>query len=91
MGFTHYRRILVTCGTPIVALAPAGAEARTWMVEDGLKADGARYRLIGHYSERFVEQGDGWRIAWRRFQLHFSGLPGMAGDFIDVPDPGPPA
>ena len=89
-GFTHYRRILVTCGTPIVTLKSEGASARTWLVEDGVRADGARYRLIGHYSERFANQGGGWRIAWRRFQPHFSGLPGMTGDFIDVPDPGPP-
>lgn len=91
IGFGHYQRILVTGGTPIVALTPDGAQARTWMVEDGVKADGERYRLIGHYSERFVEQQGRWRLSWRKYQPHFSGQAGMTGEFLDVPDPGAPA
>lgn len=46
-GFGHYRHICVTMGTPIVSLSGERAAARTYLVEQGLLADGAPYRTVG--------------------------------------------
>lgn len=90
-GFGHYRHICVTMGTPIVSLSGERAAARTYLVEQGLLADGAPYRTVGHYAERFVEEGARWLFAWRQFQPWYSGPPDMRGGFADLADPGPPA
>lgn len=89
-GFSGFQRIFLTLGTPILEVGNGVASGRTYVTEDGALADGTPYRVIGIYFERFVEEGGAWRFAWRQFQAHYSGLPDLSGNWLDVPDCGPP-
>ena len=88
--FPKFRRILVTFHTPILTVAGATASGRTFLTEQSVLADGRGFAPIGTYFERFVQDGDCWRFAWRLFQTQYAGAPDLSGTFFDNPDFGPP-
>ncbi|PEQ13918.1 hypothetical protein B2G71_06355 [Novosphingobium sp. PC22D] len=90
--FPEYRRILLTFRTPLVELTGKGrANARTYVSEQSVLADGTAYGPMGTYYERLVEDEDGhWRFAWRLFLTDYIGRPDLSGQFFDNPDYGAP-
>jgi ketosteroid isomerase-like protein len=90
-GFGSFRRVLMTFRTPLLEVGDGVAGGRTYVTEDGVRADGTPYLLIGTYLERFACEADGrWRFTWRRFQPLYSGPHDLSGSFLDVPDQGLP-
>jgi hypothetical protein len=86
----RFRRVLISFGTPIVALGDGGVSARTYITEQCAWKDGNTNISIGRYYERFVAQGEHWRFSWRLFELHYRGPPDLSGTYFDCPDLGPP-
>lgn len=90
-AFTRYRRILLTFRTPIVEVAgPGRLNARTYVSEQSVLADGTAYGPIGTYYERFIEEEGRWCFNWRLFLTDYIGPPDLSGSFFDNPDFGPP-
>lgn len=90
--FTLFRRILLTMRTPVLEVGDGVGSARTYFTEQSVRADGQPLAAIGTYFERFVDQGDRWRFAWRLFQTEYAGSPDFTGPFYDNPEWGrPPA
>jgi hypothetical protein len=85
-----FRKSLLTLRTPILEVGNGFATGRTYLTEQGLLHDGNPYMPIGISFDRFVDQGDQWRIAWSFFQTHYVGPPDLSGTFIDNPDYGAP-
>jgi ketosteroid isomerase-like protein len=90
LAMARFKRVLITTRTPILEVGNGTASGRTYFTENSLFADGKPYAPIGTYYERFVDQGDQWRFAWRLFQTEYSGPPDLSGAFFDNPDWGAP-
>jgi ketosteroid isomerase-like protein len=88
--FPRYRRILMNFRIPVLEVGEGTATGRTYVSEQSVFTDGRPYAPIGTYYERFVDEGDRWRFAWRLFQTQYSGPPDLSGHFFDNPDYGPP-
>jgi hypothetical protein len=88
--FAKFKLILVTTRTPILDVGNGTASGRTYLTEHGIFADGTAIAPIGIYYERFVQQGDRWRFAWRLFQTKYVGPADMSGAFYDNADFGAP-
>ncbi len=86
----NFHRVLMTFRTPIVEVGNGTASARTYVTENNVFVDGRPGASIGIYYERFVDQGDRWRFAWRLFQTHYVGPADIKGPLYDNPDFGPP-
>jgi hypothetical protein len=86
----RFRRVFMTFRTPILSLAPAGAEARTYVTEQNVTTDGQGRLAVGVYYERIVLEDALWRREWALFQLLYRGPADLSGDFLDQPDFGPP-
>lgn len=86
----NFRRVLISFGTPILEVGDREATGRTYINERCAWKDGNTNISIGRYYERFVQEGDRWRFAWRLFQLHYRGPADLSGTFFDNPDYGPP-
>lgn len=86
----QFRAVLVTFRTPILEVGKGTATGRTYMTEQAVFKDGRAFGPIGTYYERFVDQGDRWRFAWRLFQTQYAGPPDLSGPFFENPDFGPP-
>jgi uncharacterized protein (TIGR02246 family) len=86
----NFRRVLITFRTPIIEVGDRSATGRTDIDEKCAWKNGNTNISIGRYYERFVEDGDRWRFAWRLFQLHYRGAPDLTGTFFDNPDFGAP-
>jgi ketosteroid isomerase-like protein len=90
-GFTNFRSIFMTLRAPLLELSEREVSGRTYVTEEGVRADGTAYLTIGIYFERFALGGDGrWRFTWRHFQAHYAGPPGLTGPFIQAHDFGAP-
>ena len=88
--FPRFRRIFLTFGTPILEVGDSVASGRTYVTEQSVFADGQPFFMIGTYYERFVDEGDRWRFAWRLFQFQYAGPSDLSGSFIDNVDFGAP-
>lgn len=86
----NFRRVLISFGTPILAVADGTATGRTYITENCAWKNGSTNISIGRYYEHFLKDGEGWRFAWRLFQLHYRGPPDLSGTFFENPDYGPP-
>jgi uncharacterized protein (TIGR02246 family) len=86
----NFRRVLISFGTPILTVGDGTATGRTYITEKCAWKNGESNISIGLYYERFVEDGDRWRFAWRLFQLHYRGPPDLSGTYFDNPDFGAP-
>jgi len=86
----NYRRVLISFGTPILAVGERAAAGRTYINERCAKNNGDTHISIGSYYERFAREADRWRFAWRLFQLHYRGPADLTGTFFDNPDYGAP-
>ena len=86
----NFNRVLISFGTPILSVGAGSATGRTYITEKCAWKNGERSTSIGRYYERFVEDGDRWRFAWRLFQLHYRGPADLSGTFYDNPDFGAP-
>jgi uncharacterized protein (TIGR02246 family) len=86
----NFNRVLITFRTPILEVGDKSATGRTYITEKCAWKNGNTNISIGRYYERFVEDGDRWRFAWRLFQLHYRGAPDLTGTFFDNPDYGAP-
>jgi ketosteroid isomerase-like protein len=84
------QRVLMTFRTPILEVGDGTASGRTYVSEQNAFKSGRPGSTMGVYFERFVDQGDRWRCAWRLFQLHYIGPPDLTGSFFEHPDYGPP-
>ena len=85
-----FRCIFITLGTPILEVGDGVASGRTYFIAHNLLRDTKPFAPIGMYYERFVDEGDQWRLKWRLFQTHYSGPPDLSGQFIANPDYGAP-
>jgi uncharacterized protein (TIGR02246 family) len=85
----RFRKIFVTLQPPILAVDGTEASARTYVTEYNTLADGRLFLAIGTYYDRFRDDGDRWRFAWRLFQTHYAGPPDMSGEFIEQVEYGP--
>ena len=84
-------RVLMTFRTPILEVGDGTASGRTYVTELNAFIDGRPGSSIAIYYERFVDQGDRWRFAWRLFQLHYLGPAEItAANLFENPDFGPP-
>ena len=90
MAILH--RTLMTFRTPILTLGelPGTASARTYVTEQNKYHDGTAVMTIGIYYERFVDQGDRWRFAWRHWQMYYYGPADLSEKIYDAPEFGPP-
>lgn len=88
--FQNAHRILMNFRTPILEVGEGRASGRTYVTEQCTWKHRSPNCSIGRYYERFVEESDGWRFAWRIFQLHYSGPPDLTGEWREHPDFGPP-
>ena len=86
----NFRRVLISFGTPILAVGDGTATGRTYVTEKCAWKNGNTNISIGRYYERFVEDGDNWKFAWRLFQLHYRGPADLSGTFYENPDFGAP-
>lgn len=86
----RFRRIFMTFRTPILEVGDGTATGRTYVSEQSVFSDGRPFFAIGIYYERFVDDGDRWRAAWRLFQTQYAGPPDFSVPFIDTVDFGPP-
>lgn len=87
---TQFKRLLITLRTPVLDVQGGTASGRTYFSAQNVLADGTAFAPIGVYYERFVDEGDCWRIKWRLFETLYSGPPDLSGTFHDHPDYGPP-
>ncbi len=85
----HFRCELLTMGTPLLEVGDGTAFGRTYFSEQGVLADGRAITPLCTSFDRFVDQGDQWRIAWSLCQTHCIGPPDFSGTFIDNRDYGP--
>jgi uncharacterized protein (TIGR02246 family) len=90
-NMARFNRMLVTMRTPIVELEKDGTiSSRVYISEVAALKDGSTNGAIGTYYERFVDQGDRWRLKWRLSQAQYAGPPDMSGKFTDNPEWGAP-
>jgi ketosteroid isomerase-like protein len=89
----HFRRLFITLRTPVLEMGTGAdkgtAWGRTYFSAQNLMADGQGFAPIGVYFERFVDEGDRWRLAWRLFQTLYSGPADLSGSLHEQPDFGP--
>lgn len=89
-AFPKYRWIMLNFRSPSLQIGDGTASGRTYMSEQSVLADGRAFGPMGVYYERFVDQGDRWRFAWRLFHSSYIGPPDLSGAFFENPDFGPP-
>ena len=87
---TKFRRLLITLRTPILEVNGTRASGRTYFSAQNILADGTPFAPFGVYYERFVDQGDRWRFAWRLFQTLYTGPADLTGSLHDQPEFGAP-
>lgn len=85
--FGKFRRILLTMRNPYMTVTPEGAEARTYVTENNVFADGMPMTAIGTYFERIVKEDGTWRFSWRLFQTRYVGPADFSGIFFDDDNP----
>lgn len=87
---SNAHRILMTFRTPIIQVGDGRAMGRTYVTEQCTWTNREPNVSIGRYYERFVDQGDRWRFAWRLYELHYTGPADLSGTWHEHPDYGPP-
>jgi hypothetical protein len=88
--FPQFRRIFMTFRTPVLEIAGGQANARTFVTEQSVFAGGRPFFAIGIYWERYVQEGERWRAAWRLFQTQYAGPADLSAAFHEAQDFGPP-
>jgi ketosteroid isomerase-like protein len=85
-------RVLMTFRTPLVTLGelPGTASARTYVSEQNKLRDGSAVMNIGVYHERFVDEGERWRFAWRHWEMIYHGPADLSAPIHPGADHGPP-
>jgi hypothetical protein len=86
----QFRRMLMSFSAPILEVGQGMATGRTYVTEQSAFVDGRAFAAIGIYYERFVDEGDRWRYAWRLFQTKYAGPPDLSGEFYDNSNFGAP-
>lgn len=86
----NFHRVLITFQSPILDITEKGVSGRTYIQEQVARTDGSANISIGRYYEHFALEDGRWRLAWRLFQLHYSGPPDLSGRFHDWDDYGAP-
>jgi uncharacterized protein (TIGR02246 family) len=89
-AFPKYRWIMLNFRSPSLKIEGSKGSGRVYVSEQSVLADGRPYSPIGVYYERFLEQKDRWRFAWRLFHTCYLGPPDLSGSFFENPDFGPP-
>lgn len=89
-----FRRLFITLRTPVLDVG-RGAEkgtaaGRTYFSAQNVMKDGSGFAPLGVYYERFVDEGDRWRLSWRLFQTLYSGPADLSGTLHEQPDFGAP-
>jgi len=82
-------RILMTFGSPILALAGGELTGRTHVTEQVKLLDGSASTTIGIYYERFAERDGQWLFRWRHFDFCYLGPPDLSASFYPFQDYGP--
>lgn len=83
-------RVLMTMQTPILEVGEGTAVGRTYLSEITARKDQPPMFPIGIYYDRFVQQGDRWRFAWRHYQSQYYGPLDLSGWFSQAPPYGAP-
>jgi len=90
----NFQRLLITLRTPILEVGRGAdkgtAWGRTYFSAQNVLADGTGFAPLGVYYERFVDQGDRWRLSWRLFHALYTGPADMSGTLHEQPDFGSP-
>ena len=87
----NFIRVRIVFGLPIVTVGGDGtACARMYMTEHCAWKSGERSISFGTYHDRFRLTSEGWKFAWRLFELDYRGSPDLTGTWHDNPDRGPP-
>ncbi|MBU6267321.1 MAG: nuclear transport factor 2 family protein [Sphingomonadales bacterium] len=87
----NFIRVRIVFGTPILTVASDGtASARMYMTEHCAWKSGERSISFGTYHDRFRLTANGWKFAWRMFELDYRGSPDLTGTWHDNPDRGAP-
>ena len=87
---SHVERVLMRFGAPILEIGEGTATGRTYVNEHNKFKDGRTAMTIGVYYERFVDQGDRWRFAFRHWDLYYIGPPDFSAPLYPVRDYGAP-
>jgi hypothetical protein len=72
----------------LLEVGEGAALGRLHMMEFAKMLDGSSAMTIGVYHDRYVEEGDSWRYAWRHWSFKYRGPADLSAAFIDTPDYG---
>ena len=86
----RYERVLMVIQTPVLEVGNGVASGRTYVTEHNRFKDGRTTSSIGVYFERFIDNGDRWRFAWRHWDLYYRGPVDLSGSFFPFRDYGSP-
>jgi len=82
-------RVLMTPSAPVLEVGQGRATGRVHCVEYAKMMDGTSAMTIGIYYDRYLEEKDRWRFAWRHWALHYRGPADLSAQLIKSPDYGP--
>lgn len=82
-------RVQIITGTPLLEVGRGTAAGRIAITELAKMTDGSSAMTLGIYYDRYVQEGDRWRFAWRHFGLHYRGPVDLSADLVECPDYGP--
>lgn len=83
-------RVMIFTGIPILEIEGGKASGRVSSTEYVKRLNGDAVRTLGVFYDRYVKDGDRWRIAWRHFAMHYYGPPDFSAPLFDAADFGPP-
>ena len=90
----NFQRLFITLRTPILEVGRGAdkgtATGRTYFSAQNVLSDGRGFAPFGVYYERFVDEGDSWRLKWRRFDGLYSGPADLSGPLHEQHDYGAP-
>lgn len=93
-GFTAFlaqsQKVMMFVGIPVLDVGEGSASGRVQVTELLKLKEGDAIRTLGVYYERFVREGERWRIRHHHFNLYYYGPPDLSADFYDCLEYGPP-
>lgn len=65
-----------------------GTGTGRWYIHEVMqRSAGDRTLMVGHYDDRYVRTGDGWRFAERSLVQHYAGPSDLSGSFRSAEEP----